>query len=113
MSEITDASGRKIKLRTMTVLDQIHVLKAVGAEHSDNQRYVQMVECVWMVDSIDGIPFVLPKNENQIDKAISLLGNDGMSAVMLERVRLIREAQEAFDAANEVKAGAGPLAPSA
>lgn len=110
---ITDAGGRKLELRKLNALDQVRMLRAIGAEQAQNQPYVHMVECAFMVAAIDGVPMPLPTSERTIDGAISRLGDDGMSAVMVQRIKEINAANTAADAAAEGGNAADPLEPSA
>jgi len=105
---ITDAKGRKITLRDLTVMDQMRMLRAIGPAQSSNQPYVQMVTCACMVTEIDGMPIPFPTNERAIDGVVQRLGDDGMSAVMVDMMaemdRTMKAAQDAVEA--------GDIAPS-
>jgi len=98
---ITDARGRKLTLRKMTVIDQTRMFRAIGADQSQNQPYVQIVECAYMVSDIDGLPVPAPVSERQIDAAISRLGDDGVAAVMVHRIAEIQATTSAAEAAAE------------
>ena len=110
MSEevITDAKGRKITLRKLNVLDQVRLLRAVGADQARNQPYVEIVTMSASVSDIDGVPVLLPVNERQIDAAIGRIG-----ALMVYMQREVAAVQSAAEAAadGEVKP-ADPLAQS-
>jgi hypothetical protein len=98
---ITDAKGRKITLRKLNVLDQVKMLRAIGPRQAENQPYFQLVECACMVDAIDGVPLMMPANEQQIDAAIGRLGDDGMAAIMVHRMEDIQATTRAAQAAAE------------
>ena len=114
MDQIKDAQGRMLTLRKLNALDQVRMLRAIGAEQSQNQPYVHLVECAFMVSDIDGAPVPAPTNERQIDALIGRLGDDGIAAVMVERIKDVRATMDAADAAQdgEVKPS-DPLAQSA
>ena len=115
MSEevITDAKGRKITLRKLNVLDQVRLLRAVGADQARNQPYVEIVTMSASVSDIDGVPVLLPVNERQIDAAIGRIGDEGFAALMVYMQREVAAVQSAAEAAadGEVKP-ADPLAQS-
>jgi hypothetical protein len=96
---LTDAKGRKLTLRKITVLEQVRMLRAIGPAQSENQPYFQMVECACMVAQIDELPMMMPNNEQQIDAVISRLGDEGMSAVMVSRIAEVQAARDAAEAA--------------
>lgn len=98
---ITDGLGRVLTLRKMGALDQVRMLRAIGAEQSQNAPYVHMVECAFMVASMDGAPLPIPTNERTIDAAISRLGDDGIAAVMVARIKEIQATQAAAETASE------------
>lgn len=106
MSEVvTDAKGRKITTRKFNVLDQVKLLRAIGAEQSNNQPYVQIVMMAASVSEIDGTPRPVPTNERQIDAAISAIGDDGFAALMVDMKRQVDALEAAAEAAadGEVK----------
>jgi hypothetical protein len=110
---LTDAKGRKITLRDLTIMDQMKMLRAIGAAQASNQPYVQMVTVACMVDAIDGVPQPFPTNERGIDAAVSRLGDDGMAVVMMDMIteqnRVMEAAQRAVEGGD---AAPDPLAPS-
>jgi hypothetical protein len=119
MSEvITDAKGRKFTTRKINVLDQVKLLRAIGAEQSSNQPYVEIVMMVASVADIDGTPCPIPTNERQIDAAIARIGDEGFAAFQVYTKKVLAElVKAAEDAANAVADGevksADPLVPSA
>lgn len=110
---LTDARGRKITLRDLTIMDQMRMLRAIGPAQAGNQPYVQMVQIACMVDAIDGVPQPFPTNERGIDAAVTRLGDDGMAAVMMnmiaEQNRVMEAAQKAVEGGDPAP---DPLAPS-
>lgn len=98
---LTDAKGRSLELRKMTVLDQARMLRAIGPKQAENQPYVQLVECACMVSAIDGVPALMPTTEQTIDALLGRLGDDGIAAVMAKRMAEIQSIMEAAQAAME------------
>ena len=89
---LTDAGGRKLTLRTLKLLDQIKVLRAIGPAQSSNEPYVNTVQAVCMIAEIDGVPVAIPANETQIDGLLTRVGTDGATAVTVHLNALMREA---------------------
>ena len=111
---ITDASGRKIGLRKLNVLDQVKLLRAVGPDQARNQPYVEIVTMSASVADIDGVPLIIPTNERQIDAAIGRIGDEGFAALMVYMKREIAAVEAAAEAAADGEAkAADPLVPSA
>lgn len=96
---VTDARGRKITLRKITVMDQVKMLRAIGPRQAENQPYFHLVECAYMADMIDSVPVPMPTNELQIDAAIARLGDDGMAAIMVHRMEEVQATMAAAEAA--------------
>jgi hypothetical protein len=119
MTEVlTDAKGRKLTLRKLTVLDQARMLRAIGSrdpKQAQNQPYVQLVECACMVEAIDGVPVVMPNNEAQIDALLGKLGDEGTAVLFAHRTAEIQRVMKEAEAALEGGGGApdSPLSKSA
>lgn len=115
MSDIvTDAKGRKFTTRKMNVLDQVKLLRAIGAEQSGNQPYVQIVMMAASVSEVDGVPQPVPTNERQIDAAISKIGDEGFAALMVDMRRQMEALEKAAEEAADGEVNTpDPLAPSA
>lgn len=113
-SVITDAKGRKITTRLLNVLDQVKLLRAIGAEQSNNEPYVRIVMMAASVSDIDGTPQIVPTNERQIDAAIGRIGDDGFASLMVDMNRKVAEITAAAEAvAADGDTPPDPLAPSA
>lgn len=111
---ITDAKGRKLTIRELTIMDQVRMLRAIGPAQSGNQQYVQLVTMAMMVAEIDGVPQPIPRDERTIDAMITRLGDDGMQACMIEMMRNMEETRQAAEAAMEAgDKPQDPLGPSA
>lgn len=79
--EFSDVRGRRIKWRAPSFLEQVRMLRAIGAEQSANGPYIRIVQVACSVLSIDGLPVPKPTNERGIDLAIEMLGDEGMEAI--------------------------------
>lgn len=99
---VTDAKGRKITLRKLTIVEQVRLLRAMGPVQASNEPYSQVVNMAAMVSDIDGIPVPFPINEVQIDAAIKVIGDEGFSALI---VRMRSEIDDAMAAAEAAAAG--------
>lgn len=98
---LTDAKGRRLVLRQLTVMAQVKLLRAIGPEQSQNAPYVNIVQAAASVAEVDGVPLPFPANERMIDAAIERLGDDGLMAVALhnkaEMDEAVRRAEEAME----------------
>jgi hypothetical protein len=111
MDFVTDARGRKLYLRKLTVMDQVRLLRAIGPVQSSNETYVNIVTMASGVSQIDDVPCILPNNEARIDAAIERIGDEGFAALMVQMKKDLAALQAAAeDAAGERP---DPLAPSA
>ena len=111
---LTDALGRKLRIKNLNALEQMKLLRAVGPMQSQNQPYFHMVECAAMVVDIDGRPCSMPTNERQIDTAVERLGDEGMAAVMVFRtVNMTKAMADAEKAMEDVGTTPDPLPASA
>lgn len=111
---ITDAKGRKFTTRDLNVLEQVRLLRAIGAEQSNNQPYVSMVMMAASVASIDDVPCLLPTNERQIDGTIGRIGDEGFAALMVDVQHRVDDLTAAAEAAASGEAKpVDPLAQSA
>ncbi len=79
---ITDAKGRHFKLKQPSLLQESHLMRALG-EHSSNAAYVgAYVMPAAMVIEMDGVELEFPQTPRMVDAAIQRLGREGMAAVM-------------------------------
>jgi len=79
--DVTDASGRLLRVRRPGALDRLRLFKAVGPGLASNERYVGYAMLAMCVTSIDGIPQPAPTNEGQLEALVQRLGDPGMIAV--------------------------------
>jgi hypothetical protein len=112
---VTDAKGRKLTIRRLNVLDQVRLLRAIGAAQSSNEPYVNVVTMAASVSEIDGVPVPPVTNERQIDAAVGRIGDPGFAAIMVNMNKEVAEVMAAAEAAsNDAEVvPADPLAPSA
>ncbi|HVC15972.1 MAG TPA: hypothetical protein VNE18_01590 [Rhodanobacter sp.] len=84
---LTDAKGRRITFKTMTVLDQSRIIRIIGrADPMDaqNQPYVSMAMAACSVTDIDGVPRPAPVKPEHIEAAIDALGDEGYAALIVD-----------------------------
>lgn len=79
--EETDARGRVISVRRITMNIRRRVLKALSAESAAKDRYLGLVMLAASCTAIDGDPVNLPTTELQFDHLIDRLDDDGFEAI--------------------------------
>jgi hypothetical protein len=79
--EITDAQGRRIRLRRVGALEKLRLLKAVGPELAENEAYLGVALLAYACAAIDGIPLPAPVSEAQIEMTVERLGESGLAAI--------------------------------
>jgi hypothetical protein len=79
--EVTDARGRRIKIRKIGPLDRLRLFKAIGPVGSAIPQYVGYATLAASVISIDGSIETLPRSEAQIEAMVERLGDDGLASV--------------------------------
>lgn len=96
--EITDALGRKLKIKPIDVLYESQLARMFGAEAATNPTYMMgFVYPAASVCEIDGVPCPRPTSQKEIDDAIQRLGREGFAAFMqhlqaeLEQVKQMAE----------------------
>ncbi len=81
---VTDAAGRKIGVRRMSMSVRRRTLKAITPESQTKDRYMGLVMLAACVVSIDGVPYdplASGGNEVRFDGLIDLLDDHGFEAV--------------------------------
>lgn len=94
VTELTDASGRKLVLREIEILEESRIVRMCG-DDATNQGYMMgyvMPAC--MVASIDGDPLPIPANKRELEFAIKRVGRSGMAAVLESYVKRSTESRE-------------------
>jgi hypothetical protein len=80
-AEVTDARGRKIKIRKLMPLDRLRLFEALGAVLSENAMYFSYTMSVACIEEIDGNLYGIPTSKIQIEAMISRLDDHGLEAV--------------------------------
>lgn len=104
--EITDALGRKLKIKPIDVLYESQLTRLFGAEAATNPAYMMgFVYPAASVCEIDGVPCPRPTTQKEIDDAIQRMGREGFSAFLqhlqseMDQVKKLAEANEEKTAA--------------
>lgn len=97
---VTDAAGRKLKIRQPDILDESRLIRAMG-DASANQAYMTAyVFPAAMVIEIDANPILFPTSVAQVEALIKRIGRDGLKAVL---DHVIAEAEKAVDKEEDLK----------
>ena len=81
LRDVVDETGRRLRLRTLTALDTLRLLKAAGPVLAQNQPWLSMAMLAVAVTEIDGIPVPTPVSEAQIEAIVERLGDVGLTAI--------------------------------
>lgn len=81
LRDVVDETGRRLRLRPLTALDTLRLLKAAGPVLAQNQPWLSMAMLAVAVTEIDGVPIPVPTNEAQIEAIVERLGDSGLAAV--------------------------------
>jgi hypothetical protein len=79
--EVQRTETKRVTLRTLSVLEEMRLLKILGEY---NSSYFSFCAAVSRVASIDGQMVPLPNNEREIEALASRLGRDGVASLMEE-----------------------------
>lgn len=77
---VTDATGRKLRLRILDPGDTMDILEAAGPS-SSYPGFMQYAMAVCSVSAINDVPLPLPTDRRALKAAGKLLGNDGFAAM--------------------------------
>lgn len=103
-NQVVDAQGRVIKFRDLNPLQESRLVLAVGSEAATNNVYMYTFAFpAAKVESIDGDEYACPSNQAQIDGMITILGKDGMAAVLSHFNELAEAAIAAKDGHAAIK----------
>ena len=80
-TSVHDSRGRTIQLRKLDPLQQSRIVRACGDESSNTVFMNGFALPCAMVAFIDDDMFGLPGNITQIESMLSILGDEGMTAV--------------------------------
>ncbi|MDY3551404.1 hypothetical protein R5W24_000480 [Gemmata sp. JC717] len=78
--EVTDARGRKLKLRQPQFADEFRIVAVVGAELAQNQVYMGMLNPLLFITEIDGVVQPFPSSKIAVDSLINTAGREGFVA---------------------------------
>jgi hypothetical protein len=78
---VVDATGRTLVYRKLSLLESARLMRACG-EHASNSSFYSLASLVASIRSIDNAPLPFPKNINEIDGRIGMVGDDGATALM-------------------------------
>lgn len=79
--EITDALGRRLRLRRIGALEKLRLLKAVGPKLAENEAYLGIALLAYAAAAIDSVPLPAPASETQIEMIVERLGEAGLAAI--------------------------------
>lgn len=95
---VQDSRGRTIQLRNLDPLQQARLVMAVGGDIAQNSVYMNGFALpAAMVAHIDDDFFGFPASVKQIETMLTILGNEGISAInahMLEKFEAAQAEQE-------------------
>ena len=81
ISELCDARGRRIRLRELTALDTLRLLKLAGPHLSMNQAWLSIATLAYAVTEIEGVPVPVPTSEAQIESIVERLGDQALTMI--------------------------------
>jgi hypothetical protein len=89
---VKDSTGRTITLRTLSVIQEMRLLKVLG---EFNGSYYSFCSQVARVSAIDGDQIPVPNSERQIEAVAQQLGKEGVAALMSAVVASAEQDQDA------------------
>jgi hypothetical protein len=98
---VMDIAGRTIVYRTMSILDQARLYRAVGPDAARNGPYMNLMNVAAAVISIDGDIGPQPTTMSFAEMRMNWLGDDGYMAVLAEVQRQNEEDMDEAKDANE------------
>ena len=97
---VVDSKGRRLRVREPDVLQESRLVRAMGAEASQNNAYMLgYVMPAAMVVQIDGEDMPFPMTEREVDASIKRLGREGLTAVMTH----LTEKSKTVEGTEEIK----------
>lgn len=104
--------GKSMVMRKLSFLDQTRLIRALGSQGTENGALYNIVETLFMIRSVNGVPVPMPTDEASIDRTIARLGDDVMNTAMMWRhetmLRNMAEIQNVIRAASEEALNAVP-----
>lgn len=77
---VTDATGRKLTVKRVTVLDRMKLIRIVGPEVATNGLYMSHAALAFSVVAVDDEPRAQPSSILALEGFVQLLGDEGMEA---------------------------------
>lgn len=106
---LTDAKGRKLTIRGISLVEQYRLAKAVGSATAQNEVAWSMAQTAASVRDIDGVPLMYPTSDPQVELNIVQIGDEGYAAF----VEWLRAETAKAMASAKAAGDAGPLETSA
>lgn len=78
---VVDSAGHSLKVRRPSAIEKMRILRIVGAEGSDNNRYVGYATLAAAVREIDGVPVAFPFSLVALEATVTRLDEEGLAAV--------------------------------
>jgi hypothetical protein len=103
---LTDAAGRNLTIRGMTLVEQYKLAKAVGADTARNDVAWSMAQTAASVRDIDGVPLRYPTTDAEVQENIARVGDEGYAAF----IAFLKAETETMLAAAKAAAEAGEKA---
>ena len=79
---IVDARGRRLKLRELTLLQELDLMAVAGDNRASNRIWWVHVYNAAKVAEIDGIPMPFPTSDQEMRAMIARVEADGVAAVL-------------------------------
>lgn len=78
---LVDDTGRRLKLRELTILQEMDLIEIAGPSRSENGAWMFNALLAARVADIDGQPVPFPKNEINLRTMLQRVSRDGIRAV--------------------------------
>jgi len=90
--EVTDALGRRLRVRRPGALDRLRLFKAAGPVLAQNERWLGLAMLAFCVSEIDGTPVPQPAGEAMLERVVERLGDAGTAAVAVALAPMMDDA---------------------
>lgn len=77
----TDATGRSLKVKYLTLLDQMRIARVLGGELCKNDQYKALASLAFCVVELNGEQIAPPINVREVEFLCDRLGEDGAVAI--------------------------------
>jgi len=95
---ITDARGRTIELRNLTLPELMRLVKTVPPTLRTNELFLAALFCVCQVCRIDDVKFKAPTSRKAVNLLFDCVGTDGIAAITALASRQLEELKVIVDA---------------